>query len=213
LRWQQVPGQFDRDAKNTVNSRVERPKAEGTMMHFNTGLLSLLVLLLPTVSPLAAESSKRDRATFVEPLTLLQDRQIAGCGFRASVPLDGQTVSASVTAFRDGLETVFVVAANWPDASGAPLALDTFRLVTSSHDTAKDFPKPAVVASGNFETRARLEGFSGASFIQGIMVGGGTFELRDTNDRTATIALPAPMPQNVRGAYLNCAGDLFRPED
>lgn len=213
LRWQQVPGQFERDAADSVNSRSKSPIPPRALQRSIALVGTLLVLPIAAHVALAAEAANREPIVTVEPLTLFQDQQIAGCGFRASIPVDGQTVTASVTAYRDGLETVFAVSAHWPDTSGAPLTLDTLRLVTSSHDTTKDFPKPAAVASGLFEMRARLEGFSGASFVQGMMVGGGTFEVAAKGGRTVSIALPSPMPQNIRAAYLNCAGDLFRPEN
>jgi len=42
---------------------------------------------------------------------------------------------------------------------------------------------------------------------------GGRFEVRREDQSTLTFDLPLPMPHTVRQAYLNCAGDLFRPED
>ena len=38
-------------------------------------------------------------------------------------------------------------------------------------------------------------------------------EIELNDGRTVAYDLPQPMPHRVRQAYLNCAGDLFRPED
>jgi hypothetical protein len=45
------------------------------------------------------------------------------------------------------------------------------------------------------------------------MVTDGRFEIATSDGQTTTYDLPRPMPHRVRQAYLNCAGDLFRPED
>jgi len=57
-----------------------------------------------------------------------------------------------------------------------------------------------------------LDGFLGSSFAQELMVMGGRFEIVTTAGETIAFDLPRPMPHRVRQAYLNCAGDLFRPE-
>lgn len=170
---------------------------------------SVYALALIVATPCAWAGSPTSVAA-VEPVVLFENGQVAGCGFRARVP--AQPLTADVTAFRDGAQTIFVLSAHWPDATAKPQPIINLQLVTATHDTNTSFPKPTASTAGRFESRGRLEGFSGASFIQGIMVGGGTFTITAKDGRTLSFALPAPMPPDVRSTYLMCAGDLVRPE-
>ena len=149
-------------------------------------------------------------SVMVEPVTLLENGEIAGCGFVSSATVDGAAAIGEVIAFREGDVTAFAVRAR-PGGNTAPIT--TVRLTTASHDTAKLFPPATSLPHGAVETRAVLEGFTGSSFAQELMVMGGRFEVIATDGKTITYDLPRPMPHGIRQAYLNCAGDLFRPVD
>lgn len=112
-------------------------------------------------------------------------------------------------AFREGDNTAFAVRAR-PGSTGE--AIKSVRLATASRDTAALFPPSRNLGNGLVETRTVLEGFTGSSFAQELMVMGGRFEIVTTAGDTIAYDLPRPMPHRVRQAYLNCAGDLFRPE-
>lgn len=155
-----------------------------------------------------------EREVSVEPVTLMAEGQIAGCGFSSAQSHPEGIVIGEVLALREGDGTVFSIRArtDGPRDGGEPAFVEV-RLTTASHDTAVLFPPPAVAAGGILETRAPLEGFTGSSFVQELMVTGGRFEMRRADGRIMAYDLPRPMPHGVRQAYLNCAGDLFRPED
>jgi hypothetical protein len=119
-------------------------------------------------------------------------------------------VIGEVIAFREGNDTAFAIRARSTPGSSA---VTSVRFATASHDSANLFPASAAIGDGIVEARTVLEGFTGPSFAQELMVMGGRFEITTVDGRTIAYDLPRPMPHRVRQAYLNCAGDLFRPED
>ncbi len=167
---------------------------------------ALIALLVPAL--MGADSEVR-----VEPVTLMAGGQIAGCGFSSTQPQPEDTVIGEVLALREGDGTVFSIRARTTGRNGGEAVFAGVRLTTASHDSAVLFPAPAVSSGGILETRAALEGFTGSSFAQELMVTGGRFEMRRADGGIIAYDLPRPMPHRVRQAYLNCAGDLFRPED
>lgn len=168
----------------------------------------LRTALLLACAALPVSGLRAEPAVTVEPVTLLENGEIAGCGLTST---GGSPVAAigEVIAFRDGDRTAFAIRAR-PGAAGA--AVKSVRLTTATHDTAVLFPPAQAMPGGLVETRAALEGFAGASFAQELMVMGGRFEIVTAVGDTIAYDLPRPMPHRIRQAYLNCAGDLFRPE-
>ncbi len=106
------------------------------------------------------------------------------------------------------------------DVSGARSA----RLTTASFDSLRDLSPVDAAQTGH----VRLEGDLQSSDAGGLLfaelgVSGGKLEVdvAGAPDRVATdsapadktmIELPAPLPRGVTAMYLNCAGDLIRPE-
>ncbi|MBY0225447.1 MAG: hypothetical protein K2Q28_06540 [Hyphomicrobium sp.] len=153
-----------------------------------------------------AGNAVADGGAKVEPLTLLENGKIAGCGMMSS----SARVIGEVIAFRQGTDTSFAIRARPVSGSSA---VTSVRFTTASHDSASLFPASTPIGDGIVETRAVLQGFTGPSFAQELMVMGGRFEIATVDGHTISYDLPRPMPHRVRQAYLNCAGDLFRPED
>jgi hypothetical protein len=153
-----------------------------------------------------AAAAEADRTATVEPVTLLENGRIAGCGMTSS----SASVIGEVIAFREGNETAFAIRARPAPGSSA---VKSVRFATASHDSANLFPSPTPIDGGIVESRTVLEGFTGPSFAQELMVTGGRFEIATVDGNTIAYDLPRPMPHRVRQAYLNCAGDLFRPDD
>ena len=153
-----------------------------------------------------ASTAAADTGAKVEPLTLLENGKIAGCGMMSSSAM----VIGEVIAFREGNDTAFAIRARSTPGSSA---VTSVRFATASHDSANLFPASAAIGDGIVEARTVLEGFTGPSFAQELMVMGGRFEITTVDGGTIAYDLPRPMPHRVRQAYLNCAGDLFRPED
>ena len=168
-----------------------------------TRLLTLAIALLWPSGAIAGGE------VTVAPLTLLEDGEVAGCGLTSSLRFPETLAVGEVFAFREGDATAFAVRARTVPVSAE---ITGVRLITATHDTAADFPKVRTIAGGMIETRSVLEGFAGSSFAQSLMVTGGRFELTLSGGQTVAYELPRPMPHAVRQAYLNCAGDLFRPE-
>jgi hypothetical protein len=164
-------------------------------------LISAIVLLWPMGANAGVEVT-------VAPLTLLEDGTVAGCGLTASLHSRETQAVGEVVAFREGDATAFAVRARTVPSSPE---ITGVRLITATHDTAADFPKARMITDGMIETRTVMEGFSGSSFAQSLMVTGGRFEVTFRGGQTLAYDLPRPMPHSVRQAYLNCAGDLFRP--
>lgn len=165
--------------------------------------------LVLALAVLPASGATADPAVIVEPVTLLERGEIAGCGLTSTFTGGIGSAIGEVIAFRDGDRTAFAVRAR-PGSIGG--AIKSVRLVTASHDTAALFPPSKSIENGLVETRTVLEGFTGSSFAQEVMVMGGRFEIITATGQTLTYDLPRPMPHRVRQAYLNCAGDLFRPD-
>jgi hypothetical protein len=170
--------------------------------------MRIAALLALVMVPAAAASA--EQLVTVEPVTLMENGEIAGCGLTSTVTGGTSSAIGEVIAFRDGYSTAFAVRARPSPANGE--AIKSVRLATASHDTAALFPPSRNLGNGLVETRTVLEGFSGSSFAQELMVMGGRFEIITTAGETIAYDLPRPMPHRVRQAYLNCAGDLFRPE-
>jgi hypothetical protein len=164
------------------------------------------VLLALVAAAGVAGSANADTGARVEPLTLLENGKIAGCGMMSS----SARVIGEVIAFRQGNDTAFAIRARPIPGSSA---VKSVRFATASHDSAALFPVSAPIGDGIVEARTVLQGFTGPSFAQELMVMGGRFEITTTDGDTIAYELPRPMPHRIRQAYLNCAGDLFRPED
>jgi hypothetical protein len=171
----------------------------------------LIAVLLMAFAMAGARTAGAEPVTNLEPLTLLENGQIAGCGLSATGSEAEGSAIAEVIAFRDGNETAFAVRARSGPNSASTNA-QSIRLVTATHDTAVLFPRPRRIAGGIVETRRVLQGFTGPSFAQELMVTGGRFEITGADGAVLALDLPRPMPHRVRQAYLTCAGDLFRPE-
>lgn len=165
-----------------------------------------LAITIALLLPLKAYA---DPQVAVAPLTLLENGEVAGCGLTSTAHTPEAKAIGEVVAFRDGNATAFAVRAR-PDASSARIV--GVRLITATHDTASDFPPIRTLDGGLIETRAVLVGFDGSRFAQALMVTGGRFEITLNDGSALAYDLPRPMPHSVRQAYLNCAGDLFRPE-
>lgn len=96
-------------------------------------------------------------------------------------------------------------------------AVSDLQLRTHSFDSQRDLA--AVAAAPN---RIRLEGDlqavdAGGALFAELAVSGG--QLRVTygsaaapTETESVVELPAPLPRGVSAMYLNCAGDLIRPE-
>lgn len=106
------------------------------------------------------------------------------------------------------------------DAAGA----ESVRLTTSSFDSARDLAPVEASEPGRVRLERDLQTSDvGALLFAELGVSGGRLEVggRGASAQSAStegrndvrvLELPAPLPRGVTAMYLNCAGDLIRPE-
>lgn len=166
----------------------------------------MLAKLAVTLSPLLAS------AAALEPLTLMRDGEIAGCGVTARSPaVDGDLEVGLRLMKVESAPTgaTFVLSVR---RRSSPLAsVIRLELMTSAGATVGRFSKPQAASDGGFEARGNLGPLEGGELMRALMISGGRFEI-ETADGTAQVQIASPAPHATRAAYLNCAGDLFRPE-
>jgi len=179
--------------------------------HARRVILSCAALTwLTTLSAVAEVQALRPQS--IEPVALMKDDQLKGCGFKLNFFTAKAKIDFDVVALKAGPATEFELAATWLDRFDQPHSVGSFRLKSPTLDSANSFPAVSKDGPGQARTRAKLEGIEGARFIQGLMVGGGSLWLTDASGEKLSFEIPGPMPNQVRASYLNCAGDLFRPE-
>lgn len=160
-------------------------------------------------APVTVRAGTPGEPAAIEPIVAIANGDIAACGFvaRGTATAKEPAIHASFRAIRDGSSIVFEIAAGRPGAGGGSEPVRDVSLTTGAYASRTLFPP---VAGGT--TSARIKGFDGAALVQSLFVSGGTFWIVDQTGATSTLELPSPMPHSVRQAYLNCAGDLFRPD-
>ncbi|MDX2266147.1 MAG: hypothetical protein NW215_14400 [Hyphomicrobiales bacterium] len=131
----------------------------------------------------------------VSPLAELSGDRIAACGLTIGEPAAGLTIRFALER-TPGAAALFISAtrADGQPVSGA-LAINIPGFETAAFQTIETERGPTLTLKGE-ET-----GF----VIQRFMVAGA--ELRAGG---AVIRVKGPLPQSVRAAYLNCAGDMYR---
>ena len=93
-----------------------------------------------------------------------------------------------------------------------------FELVTRSFDSRRDLQPVTPRAAGGVRLEADLQDDdAGGALFAELGVSGGVLRVGRLAGEPATaewreIRLPAPLPRDVTALYLNCAGDLIRPE-
>jgi len=175
-----------------------------------------------TAAPLSTRVAPEPAA--IEPVVLIQDGTLAACGLRALFQTGTARIRFSVVNHKDGPATRFELTTFWQDTREPDLAPADARLVTATLDSAEMFTDkartaPAASAATTQQggpaphvKEARLDGLTGARLVQSLMVGGGRLSLTAKDGQTLELNMPGPMPNLIRASYLNCAGDLFRPE-
>jgi hypothetical protein len=140
----------------------------------------------------------------VVPLVGLENGDPVRCGYLYSRS-DGIELRVE-KGLRDGAVVTAV------EVAGVGLA----RLQTHSFDSQREL-KPVASTAG----RVRLEGNletrdAGGWLFAELAVGGGVLHVsRPAPSLTAeweALELPSPLPRGVTAMYLNCAGDLIRPD-
>jgi len=133
----------------------------------------------------------------VTPIVVLSQGDPVLCGYRYRHP-DGWALSVEKGIAPDG--SVFTAVA----VDGA-LKL---RLQTTSFDSDRDLPTGADASrrQGNLE-----QVDAGGLLFFELGVSGGGLAV-DRGDGARSFDLPAPLARDLTATYLNCAGDLIRPD-
>ena len=133
----------------------------------------------------------------VAPIVVLSQGDPVLCGYRYRHP-DGWALSVEKGVAPDG--SVFTAVA----VDGA-LKL---RLQTTSFDSDRDLPRGADASrrQGNLE-----QVDAGGLLFFELGVSGGGLAV-DRGDGARSFDLPAPLARDLTATYLNCAGDLIRPD-
>jgi hypothetical protein len=163
---------------------------------------------LPIVALVAAASAAA-AIWQVEPLVLVEAGNPVLCGYVYTHRDDGVSLRVEKGVRGGGVFTAVEV-------RGAGLA----RLTTASFDSDRDLQPSAQLAEGSVRSEGDLEERdAGGLLFAELAVTGGTLQVarRGAEDAQGLPAwirymLPAPLPRGVSAMYLNCAGDLIRPE-
>lgn len=167
------------------------------------------VMGMAAVGCLAAETIMLEALV---PVIELSGQDIALCGVRGTVTLPEGRVAIEVAIRKlDGPAegTEFRVSAKLVGKVGNGPAGLSVRTATSG--TTADFAAQPDYPGGVTLT-GQLPPTEGAMFMQQLMVSGARAMLTYKGSaKPVEVTIPGPAPQSVRAAYLNCAGDLFRP--
>jgi hypothetical protein len=176
-------------------------------------------LLLPlVVAPIAASTltpalSVEPRAA-AEPIVGLKDGKIAQCGGRLTFDRDGETIAIEVDLTRHSEDTRFRLRATTSDSADPAARFRKLEATTASISSTTLFAAPDLPTElGTLAYECDAAAPAVTTFIQELMVSGAQFRLLRSDGRLVELATTGPLPQSTRAAYLNCTGDLYRPEE
>lgn len=134
----------------------------------------------------------------VSPIVLLDGRTIVACGARATTA-DGRTgVEVRLTRTAGSAELSLSGTINGEQSR---ISADTASILSSALFGDQSGPVMRTPADDPRVT----------TFIQELMVSGAKVRLERAGTEVLEASIAGPLPQSTRAAYLNCAGDLYRP--
>lgn len=142
----------------------------------------------------------------VLPLSGLDAGEVRQCGVRAISGTGADQLIIDIALERFGAAADFVVRASATKAHSADLS-DVWLMPRTV--ALASMSKPARTPDG-LERRAPASDEKVTAFIHELMLRGTRIAVVMAQ-RDVTIDLPGPLSASVRAAYLNCAGDLYRP--
>lgn len=166
-------------------------------------------LIVCGLSVLAALSSAR--AQTVEPVVLLEGQRIAACGARATFESGEGRRVVEIRLQRHGNGAELVILGEWRSENGPTIRLSALSVATASVSSAELAPAGLSNTDGVAQLKAQASDPRVTTFIQELMVSGATVQMRGDDADAVELRIAGPLPQSTRAAYLNCAGDLYRP--
>lgn len=182
------------------------PTARKTLMkRRGRTLTALLALGFALADDTQATHARAD----IEPVVLFERGELSACGLRARVEDAGDLLVVSLVAYKSGPVLRFRLEARRPEGTSGPPPV-AVSLATTGYDTTR-LLRDVAPEAGVAAAEAPLEGLDGGGLMRELMVSGGRVRMQLQDGATREVLLAGPMTQAVRAAYLNCAGDLFRP--
>lgn len=163
----------------------------------------LLLLLLALTWPAHAASPIGPHR--VEPVVLLKEGNIRACGVRVKVSNYQAARTFELLVRRSGSDTLLELRADCGANAAQPV------IQTRTISTADLLTGESSRSAGFVVLRAPATSDKVARLIQEFMIGGGTLSCGKPAGENYTLG--GPLPNQTRAGYLNCAGDLFRPEE
>lgn len=149
----------------------------------------------------------------VLPLAGLEDGQVRQCGVRVVAGLAGAELTADIALERRGRFADLAVRGSVRNHAGTgraePSALADLRLEPRNAELP-DMP-PHDTSGGQVERRSAASDPRVTAFIQDLMLAGVVIVITRADGTSERIPIQGPLSASVRAAYLNCAGDLYRP--
>ena len=137
-------------------------------------------------------------------------RAISACGLQITVLRDEQTlVTTTLAQEREGDDT----RVTWCSTPRELLQLSPATGVAALEVRGAARLETPIALPMAAETAGCATVEESSLLFQRLFVGGGTLRIALEGQPTLSITLPRPLPSELSRAYLNCAGDLFRPED
>jgi hypothetical protein len=144
----------------------------------------------------------------VEPVVQLEGTEIRACGIQANFGAMTDRLTVTFQLERRDSSAEFSVEALLADGNNALSSMRIFQQST----LPLVFATSAPTQMGGWLLRMPANNGVVTQFIQELMLQGTRIEVT-ASDRTEPhhFKIDGPLTQSVRAAYLNCAGDLYRP--
>ncbi len=152
----------------------------------------------------AARAAPGEGVVLVLPLSGLDAGEVRQCGIRAISGEGANQLIIDIALERSGVATDLVVRAT----GAANSAIEDVRLETRTVQLEQLLARRAT--RRGIERRMSASDAKVTAFIHELMLRG-TRAVAVIAQRDIAIDVPGPLSASVRAAYLNCAGDLYRP--
>jgi hypothetical protein len=163
-----------------------------------------LVVAVTALMPLSTSAETLQVNLDVEPVVRLAGSVIVGCGLKLSGRHGDDEVTAELMLADEAGDREFI----FTTVSFPPKPIERAWITTGGLDTRSLLGKSVKNEDGSVSARGALPGLPGSEFMRSLMVEGGTLNVVSPAVHNWQGMIPAPMPQRIRAAYLNCAGDL-----
>lgn len=154
--------------------------------------------------------------TAVETVALVADGQISGCAVQARFDIDsGDIANVRFALLKDPSKaagTRFALSAALAGTDGATRHIEALSLTTASANTSPTFSQPVDSSEGTFSVSGTFDDLQGGSVMRDLMLRGADIRMSATGRAPLVLKIIGPLSASARAAYLQCAGDLFRPQ-